>query len=180
MAYINPPEPPDHVVIVPGDDDMPDFTWGDHRRMAAMLQELEDSNPDIAAARQRLDNALEEIGWTVNGKVVQICQFCHQPENKPHEVECRDNNDPSMWVQREALAYEYLGPDFVAVHVTSVPMTDDEALAYFGIVELMFGGPGPHVKYITRKALDSHEFKMMPWYFDAESWEVREIERPNE
>lgn len=178
MGYINPPEPADEVVIWPATETSPAFTWGDHRAMSAALEEIEEDSPAVAAARERLDRALEDCGWTVAGKVKQICQFCWQPEDKPHETDCRDNNDPALWVKREALAYQYLGPDFVPVHTTSVPMTDDEALQYFGIVELMFVGEGPHAVYIMRKALDSMEFKMMPWTFDADKWEVEEIVRP--
>lgn len=174
MSYIRPPEPADDVVIWPATDDQPAFTWGDHRRMAAMLEDLEADNPAVAKARERLDEAL----GLYEKQVVLICEFCWQPENKPHDRDCRDNNDPALWVKREALSYEYLGPDMKPVHLTSVPMTDDEALGYCGIVELMFTGPGPHVKYIMRKALDGSR-AMMPWQFDAETWEVREIVRPD-
>jgi hypothetical protein len=175
VAYIMPSEPADHVVMVVGDDEQPDFTWGDHRRMLAMLQEMEDDNPVLAAARKRLDDALKESGWTTRTEL--ICQWCHQPESKPHEIECRDHNDPALWVKREAAAYQYLTPDFVVAHTTSVPMTDVEALEYFSIVELMFPGDEQVVKYITRKAVDSNEFKMMPWQFDLETWEVSPIDQ---
>lgn len=178
MGYIDPPEPADDVVIWPASDSMPAFTWGDHRQMRAWLAEIEAEDAAVRASRERLDRALEECGWTVNGKVKQICEFCWRPEDQPHEVDCRDHNDPAMWVKREASAYQYLGPDFVPIHQTSVPMTDDEALEYFGIVELMFTGEGPHAVYIMRKALDSAEFKMMPFRFDCVSWEVKEIVRP--
>ena len=175
MGYVKPPEPADDVVIFEATGTTPAFTWGDHRHMLRLLQDAEAGDEAVAAASSRLDAKLKELGYK---EPELICEFCWRKESEPHDRDCPDNNDPSLWVQREALAYQYLGPDFVPVHVTSVPMNDDEALEYFGIVELMFVGPGPHARYIQRKALDSQKFEMMPWYFDNDKWEVRPIERP--
>lgn len=177
--YIDPPEPADDVVIWPATEDRPSFTWGDHRQLRAMLDEAEEENPATKAAGERLQQALVDVGWVKNGRVVQICKHCWRREDEPHEVECPEHNDPAMWVKREAAAYRYLGPDFVPVHVTSVPMTDDEAIEYFGVVELMFVGPGPHAVYIMRKDLGSNDFHMLPWKFNNETWEVEEIVRPS-
>jgi hypothetical protein len=77
-------------------------------------------------------------------------------------------------VEREAGAYEYLDEKFVVLHTTSVPMTDREALEYFPIVEQWFNEMTP--KYITKRAVDGHEFKMLPYTYDADTGEVTPIE----
>jgi len=179
VAYIKPPEPPDHVVLIPGDDETPDYTWGDQRKLGAMLEEMEAENPAVAAARVRLDEALEKAGML--GTLPElICEFCWRPESKPHEIDCQDNNDPSLWVKREAGGYQYMDQRFRVIHTTSLPMTDDEALEYFGIVQLMFPAEPDdfEVKYIMRREIHGTEYKMMPWQFDKETWEVSPIERP--
>lgn len=177
MSYIKPPEPEDSVVIVPASDTQPAFTWGDHRRMLKMLEEAQLSDKAIAEARHRLDLSLMHAGFDTS-EPEMICEFCHRKESEPHEVECRDHNDPSMWAKREAGGYQYMSSEFKIVHTTSVPMTDDEALEYFGVVQLMFPSkPTLEVKYILRREINGTEYKMMPWKFDIATWEVTPIER---
>jgi hypothetical protein len=175
MAYIDPPLPPDSVVIWPETDDQPAFTWGDHRKLSAMIDELEESEPAVATARLRLDAAMVETGFMSDGEIIKICEFCHKPEGKPHDIECRDSDDPSLWVKREALSYQYLDDKFVVIHITSVPMTDEEALEYFGLVDLMFPDE-VHPKYITRKGLTESTWSMMPYIYDHEANEYDTIE----
>lgn len=177
MGYIDPPEPADHVVIFPATETTPAFTWGDHRQMLKYLQEAEAGDEAIAAARRRLDEGLAELGYK---KPERICQYCHMPEStQRHEPECVDNNDPSLWVKREAGGYQYLSNEFVVVHTTSVPMTDEEALDYFGIVQLMFhNDPDMWVRYITRREINGIEYKMMPYQYNKDVREVFPIERP--
>lgn len=178
MGYIKPPEPADDVVLIPGQDGEPDYTWGDQRQMEKWLQELEEDNPAIKVAREKLEAVLDQAGLL--GTLPElVCQFCWRKESEPHEVECPDHNDPAMWVKREAGGYQYMDANFRVVHTTSVPMTDDEALGYFGIVQMMFPHESEdfHVKYILRREVGGTEYKMMPYTFDKETWGVSDIVR---
>lgn len=178
MGYIKPPEPADNVVIVPAEGDQSAFTWGDHRAMLKILKDLEDSDEAVAMAHQRLRDALNAAGMIEEPEL--ICEFCHRKISEPHEVECQDSNDPSLWAKREAGGYQYLSATFEVVETTSVPMTDQEALEYFGIVQLMFpADPDLEVKYIMRREVMGTKYEMMPWIFDKETWEVSPIERLN-
>ena len=174
--YIKPPEPADHVVIFTTEGGET-YTWGEHRQMEAMLAELEEQDELVAMARQKLDYKLREADIeTLEPEL--ICRHCHQPMSKPHDFDCPESNDPAHWVKREAGGYEYLDDKLQPVHLTSVPMTDEEALEYFGIVQLMFPTGEVNVTYITRREINGHEFKMMPWKFDKETWEVTPIGKP--
>jgi hypothetical protein len=177
MGYIKPPEPADEVVIYEGDPESgtPAFTWGDHRQMLKFLQESEASDEAIAAAGRRLEEALASVGYK---EPELICEFCHRKEGQPHEPECRDHDDPSMWAKREAGGYQYLDDGFRIVHTTSVPMTDEEALEYFSVVQLMFTGePDLWVRYIKRREINSVEYKMIPWQYNKDVGEVFPIEQ---
>lgn len=177
MGYIKPPEPADDVVMVEATETQPAFTWGDHRMMSAMLDEAEASDPNIAAARARLDATLVEAGFSYEPELV--CQWCWHKINQPHDTDCRDHNDPALWVKREAAGYQYMNDKFVIVHTTSVPMTDQEALEYFGIVQLMFtADPDLWVRYIMRRDIGEQTFKMMPFQYNKDVREVFPIERP--
>lgn len=176
--YIKQPEPADNVVIVEASETSPAFTWGDHRQMLKWLQEAEAGDEAIRTARERLDAALEQIGYK---EPPLICEHCHRPEGAvpAHDIECPDSDDPSLWAKREAGGYQYLTDKFEVVHTTSVPMTDDEALEYFGVVQLMFpADPDLWVRYIMRREINGHEFKMMPWQFNKDVWEVFPIVKP--
>ena len=175
MSYIDPPEPPDHAVIVPESDDQEEVTWGDHRRMIAMLEAMDGSEEAIDAAKENLTKALEEAGYV---KPERICEWCHRKESEEHEIECRDSNDPSHWVKREAGGYQYLDANLHHVHTSSVPLTDEEALEYFKIVQLMFpADPDLVVKYIKKRELNGAVYDMMPFYFDKDKWEVYPIDQ---
>lgn len=76
-------------------------------------------------------------------------------------------------VKREAGAYEYLSDTFEVLHVTSVPMTDQEALEYFSWVQTCF--PEKKPTFIQRRPLDGHTFEMMEFFYDAETKEVRPL-----
>lgn len=176
MSYIDPPEPTDATVIVPETSDHPAFTWGDHRRLVKMLEAMDGSEDAIAAAKANLEKSLEEAGYV---KPERICEYCHRKESEDHEIECRDSNDPSLWARREAGGYRYLDENFHHVHTTSVPLSDEEALEYFKIVQLMYpADPDYKVKYIMRREINGSEYHMMPFYFDKEKWEVFPIEQP--
>lgn len=179
MGYIKKPEPADDVVIaeaIPGV--APVFTWGDHRRMQKLLEEAEADNPGLAAARASLDEAITKAGFNLDDEEL-ICQWCWQPMSEPHDVDCRDYNDPALWVKREASGYQYLSDKFVVVHTTSVPMNDEEALEYFSVVQLMFPAhPDLWVRYITRRAIGDNAFQMMPFQYNKDVNEVFPIVRP--
>lgn len=76
-------------------------------------------------------------------------------------------------VEREAGAYQYLTDKFEIIHTTSVPMTDDEALEYFSIVQLQY--PTVTLQYITRRGMNEYKFAMMPFQYDKETGEVKPI-----
>lgn len=174
MGYVDPPEPADHIVIVEATEDQPAFTWGEHRSMKKMLDEMEDPNhpsfsATVKASSELLDNLLESYRKVTE----QVCEFCWKKVSEEHEIDCPDHNDPAMWVKREAGGYQYLDDKFVPVHLTSVPMTDEEALDYFKIVSLMFPTyPNLWVRYITRREINGTEFKMMPYQFNKDLWQV--------
>lgn len=144
--------PKDHELIREG------YTWGDHSKMLAFLDSLPDDDPATEIARSKVEKV----------SLPRMCEYCHKPEGEPHELECRDCNDPSLWVKREALAYTYLTENFEELHTTSTPMTDEEAVEYFRLVHFWFPKDPP--KYITRKGLDPSDeaFHMMPWMYEAE------------
>lgn len=77
-------------------------------------------------------------------------------------------------VEREAAGYQYLNEKFEAIHITSVPMTDQEALEYFPIVAVWFNDTAP--KYVMKRGFDEHDYKLIPYQYDAESKEVSRIE----
>lgn len=74
-------------------------------------------------------------------------------------------------VKRERGAYQYLSDKFVVVHDTSVPMTDEEALEYFSVVQVWLADVP--VVYITARELDGNDkFKMLPYKRDPETGKV--------
>lgn len=172
--YIDPPEPADHVVIYPASDGHPAFTWGDHRQMLRWLEEAEESDPKVKAARERLDEALIRSGWKDDkGNVVQICKECHRPVNKPHEEECSFRPArPEEIPVRDAHGYKYLDENFIEMHITSAPCNDEEALDYFRIVKNFRYTTAPRVKYIYKRSLGEHVYKMMPYWYDYETGKV--------
>lgn len=142
------------------------YTWGEHRKMLAFLKTMDEDDSTMDETRERL-NRIRLPRW---------CEFCHQPEGVPHELECRDSNDPSLWVKREARAYCYLDENYEELHTTSVPMTDEEALEYFRIVYIWYPDDPP--KFIQHKPLDSDNFIPMPYFFEASAEAVIPIVRP--
>ena len=177
MGYIKVPEPADDEVLFV-DADGREFTWGEHRAMERELKLLEATNVDVKAARIRLDETLEANGINPNPpEKPLICEHCGREEFLRHIPECPDYLK-DLPITREAGGYKYLDENFVECHVTSVHATDEEALDYFRIVQLMFPrSPDFKVKYIMRREMHSFEYKMLPWYYDAETKEVRPIER---
>lgn len=166
--YVPIPEPEDEVYIVQPDpdNDLPGWTWGEHRHMAAMLKELEEQDQDVAAARQKLDYRLREAGWlSPEGAEPTWCVSCHKKPEEPHDHDCPHNNDPALWVKRERAAYQWLDAMFTPLHTSSVPMDDEEALDYSKLVELWF--PGRKVKYLWGKDLGSNDFKMLPYQIEV-------------
>lgn len=176
MAWINPPEPSDDTVIWEATDDTPAFTWGDHKRMAATLAEIESEDPALAAASDRLNEGLEKLGISPFDKVIRICEYCGVQEHTIHKYNCPEAaNDVTG---REAGAYQYLNDRFEVVLVTSVPRTDEFALRHFKNVQMM--NEDENICYITRRAMHESEYKMMPFRFDrtlGEEGEVVPIER---
>lgn len=180
MAYIKPPPPGDDEVIFT-DRDGKDYTWGEHRAMEKALKELEAVDADVSKARARLDYVLTKYGVNTGHKpVVLICEHCGKSEYVRHEETCPDYLK-DLPVTREAGAYQYLTDKFEVVHTTSAPLNDEEALAHFGLVQLMFPKEGPDfwVRYIMRREMHENEFKMMPWQFNKDVWEVFPIVRPS-
>lgn len=161
MTWINPPEPSDDTVIWEATDDSPAFTWGDHKRMAATLAEIESEDPVVAAAAERLDAALEKLGIDPNARVIRICEHCGVEEYTIHKLNCPDSKND---LGREAGGYQYLDENFQPVWLTSVPRTDEFALRHFKNIQLMH--PEVNVTYILRRAMHETEYKMMPFRFD--------------
>lgn len=77
-------------------------------------------------------------------------------------------------MRREAGGYKYLNDKFEEIHLTSVPMTDREALEYFGIIDLWFQSTSP--KYILRRPIEGSKYEMMPFQYDPETGKVTRIE----
>lgn len=176
MTYIPAPEPADDVVIVPATGDQPAWTWGDQRLMQQQLADLESSDPAVMKARQRLDAYLEENGWQEGGPKRLVCACCYRSPEEPHEEECRFRPlRPEEIVQREAHGYEYYSGRFEPIHMTSVPMNDEEALDYFRIVDAMQFTEDVRVQYIYKRAWGENEYKMMPYQYNRETGEVIEI-----
>ena len=74
--------------------------------------------------------------------------------------------------EREAQSYAYLNDKFEPLHVTSVPITDREALEYFSFVQEWFYAE--NVKYINKQSWDG-DMKMLPFQYDRETREVTPI-----
>lgn len=156
---------------------LPGWTWGEHREMEKMLAELEGESPTVKKAREALDARLIEAGlMTEDHTRIRICRHCWKQEGVKHDEECPEHIDPRLFVKREAGGYQYLTDLLVVAHTTSVPMTDEEAVEYFPVVQLMFTDDTV-IQYITRREVLGHEYKMLPWQFDKEAWEVRPIVR---
>jgi len=158
-----------YVEYQPKDTDLirEGYTWGDYRKMVEFLDSMDEDDPVTETARAKFE-VVPLPRW---------CEYCHRPQGEPHELECRDSNDPSLWVKREARAYCYLDENYEELHTTSVPMTDTEALDYFRIVSIWFPSTPP--KFITRKGMDSEAFVPMPYFFEAEFEAVIPIVRPS-
>ena len=168
MAWIEQPEPSDDTVIWEATDDMPAFTWGDHKRMEATLKEIESEDPAIAAARDRLDEALEKMG--MNQRKPRICEHCGVEEYTIHKLNCPDSKND---IGREAGGYQYLNDRFEVVWTTSVPRTDEFALRHFKNIQMM--NEDENVCYIMRRAMHESDYKMMPWRFDRTLGEEGEV-----
>lgn len=176
MNYVNPPPPGDDEIIFTDSEGIA-YTWGQHREMERTLDELEKQDTDVKSARVRLENTLAKYGIRANAPVIKVCEFCGTNEYATHKTSCVDYLK-DLPVTREAGAYKYLSDKFEVVHQTSAPLNDDEALGYFGIVQLMFQrDPDLWVRYILRRNLHEDEFKMMPWEFNKDVWEVLPIVR---
>lgn len=80
---------------------------------------------------------------------------------------------------RDAGGYQYLSDEFKVVHTTSVPMNDEEAIDYFRIVQCMFPKDSVKVKYLTRREMNGHEYKMIPWQYDPDMKVVKQIVKSN-
>lgn len=78
---------------------------------------------------------------------------------------------------REAGGYQYLTDVFEVVHVTSSPLTDQQALDDFPMVNRWFEHQNVRVTYITRREMESSDYKMMPFQYDPETKEVNPIVR---
>jgi hypothetical protein len=177
MHYISAPEPADDVVIVPQTGDMPAFTWGDHRAMLRQLEEMESENPMVLKARERLQRYLVENNWLEDGPKRLICAKCGRSPEQPHEEECEYRPArPEEMVQREAHGYEYYSDRFEPVHMTSVPMDDEEALDYFRIIDAIRFTEDIRVQYVYKRAWGESEYKMMPYQFNRETGQVLPIE----
>lgn len=160
--YVPIPEPADEVVIVEGSESSPAFTWGDHRQMKAMLDELESQDADVASARQRLDYTLREAGWlSPEGNAPVWCSFCYKRPEEAHDIECPDSTDPSLFVTRERAGYQWFSETFQLLHTSSAPMNDEEAIAYSSIVEIW--SRNHKVKYLWGRDLDEYVYKMLPY-----------------
>lgn len=156
------------------------YTWGEHREMEKALDELEAADADVRKARERLDYTLNKHGIRpYAAPPYLICEHCGQSEYVRHAEDCPDYLI-DLPVTREAGAYQYLTDKFEIVHSTSAPLNDEEALEYFGMVQLMFPREGPDfwVRYIMRREMHGGEFKMMPWQYNKDVGEVFPIERP--
>lgn len=178
MAYIDPPEPDGQSYIFEPSESFPEgWTWHQHREMEATLKLLESQDADVSVARKNLDDRLESSGLLFNGHIPQICEFCWKPETQPHDLECPESNDPSLWVVRERAGYQFLNLKFEVLHSTSMPMTDQEAYELIGMVEIWH--PSERVAYIWARDLDSTDYKMLPYAFNYETQKVEEIESSN-
>lgn len=173
MAYVRKPGPPDEEVIFT-DHEGNDYTWGQHRQMEKWLKEAEEDDPLVKEARQRLDAALEEVGFQVNDDIIFWCQWCKQEETRPHLQTCPDWEPPPT---REAAAYRYRDASFNIIHTTSVPMTNQEALEYFSVVAVWFDKPPT---YVESREFDSSKFTMLPFVYDADTREVTKLENSEE
>lgn len=178
MAYY-PPAPPGDDEVIFTDSDGNDWTWGQHRAMEKSLTELEMSDAQVRAARDKLDQTLIEHGYSVDPvqQSIRYCEHCGKAEYVRHEESCPDYLK-DLPVTREAGGYKYLTEGFVEVYMTSVPMTDEEALEYFKIVQIMTGKTP--VRYIMRREMHNYVYAMLPWQYDNIAEEVLPIERPGE
>lgn len=75
---------------------------------------------------------------------------------------------------RDAAGYQYLNDKFELLHTTSVPVNDQEALEYFSFIKTWFFEESP--KYITRRELDSVDYKMMPYRYNDKTGKITRIE----
>lgn len=178
MGYIVPPPPADDEIIFTKDG--VDWTWGQHRAMEKSLASMEADDQIIKAARTRLDQTLIEHGVYTDptSVVVRNCEYCGTPEFVRHDEDCRDYYR-DLPVTREAGGYRYLDSSFQEITCTSVPMTDEEALEYFGIIQVQFPGD-VDVRFIMRRPMHEGEYELMPYYYDKDKGEVYPIERPGE
>ena len=167
--WVDAPEPEDDEEILPG------WTWGQHRSMSKTLDELELSDEQVAEARKALDAKLIEAGLMTDPEAAkpQVCKECGQPDFRPHDEECSFRPArPEEIPKRDAHGYTYLDANFVPMHTTSAPCNDEEALEYFGIVKNFRYTTDVQVKYIQKRALGEHEYKMMPYWYELETGKV--------
>ena len=178
MNYIPqpPPEHDDDEILFEDRGDGQPYTWGEHRAMEAMLAELEESNPEVKAAREKLDAKMVEYG--LKHPPVMVCSGCGQPEFKPHDEECEYRPArPEEIPVRDAHGYEYYTAKFEPLHMTSVPCNDEEALDYFRIVAAMQFSEEVRVVYVFKRAWGENEYKMMPYQYFQETGEIIELKK---
>lgn len=77
---------------------------------------------------------------------------------------------------RTAASYRFYDASLKEVHTTSVPVNDEEALEYFGIVSVWFDDRD-QPRYLSRRSFDSGDFKMLPYEYNYMTGEVQELNR---
>lgn len=75
---------------------------------------------------------------------------------------------------RTAGGYKYYDKSFREVHTTSVPINDEEALDYFGVVSVWFDELD-QPRYLARRALDGSKFDMLPYEYNYMTGETQGI-----
>jgi len=168
--YIKPEDPADDVVILSATESAPKgWTWGDHKAMKKTIDELEANDHVVKDARDKLDARLLDAGFLEYP--VLVCHRCRQPQESPHKEDCPDFRDPTMnHGPRWRAGYQFFNEKFEPLHITSIPMDDEEAKKYILKVNEWF--PEDRVKYVWARELTEQKYKMLPWVLDVETGKV--------
>lgn len=108
--------------------------------LKSMLLSMDSDDPQVAKIKERLELAHQEI----------------------QDAALLNHMD------REAGGYGFLNEKFDVLHYTSVPKDDEDAIGYSVLVAGWY--PDQEVKYIIRRELMEHKYKMIPYKFEEGRW----------